>query len=304
MDEASAPVQAGLRALDAFNPNEPLLAFVREFGVTTVQAGPGDGNVIGGQAGVFKTAGASADAMALRPVSAMLFNLSDDPREVYGSQQKAPGTRMASAALIRQELLQAQAPADKDTPEADLGRAALRRVLDRELKAIFIAHRGSDIDTALRLIAEFGLDGQIAYGTEAFLVAERLKRAGVPVLLGPVSQRIGSIETLNARLDTAARLAAAGVPFAFGMGHEAYVPKSHVLIHELTLAVANGLDRDAAVRAATLEAARLLGVADRVGSIAPGKDADLVLFDGDPFEYTSHVTAVVIDGAVVSGERR
>lgn len=304
MDETSDAVTPALRALDAFNPNEPLLGFVREFGVTTVQVGPGDANVIGGQAGIFKTAGASADAMALVPASAMIFNLTDAPRARYGSQNKAPATRMASAALIRQQLVQAQQAPAKDKPETDIGRAALRKVLAGELKAVFLAHRSSDIVTALRLIEEFDLDGQIGYGTEAYLVVERLRAAGVPVLLGPPGQRISGTESLNTRLDTAARLAAAGLPFAFGMGHEAYVPKSRIVLHEVALAVGNGLAPEAAVRAATIDAATLLGVADRVGSIAVGKDADLVLFDGDPFEYTSHVIGVVIDGVVVSREQR
>jgi len=302
-DETSDPVTPALRALDALNPAEPLLAFVREFGVTTVQTGPGDANVIAGQAGVFKTWGETADAMALLPQSAMVFNLAEGPRSQYGADNKAPGTRMASAAMIRQHLVRAQAPA-QDEAASDLGLTALRQVIAGELRALFIAHRASDIQTALRFIDEFKLDGQIAYGTEAYLVAANLQRAGVPVLLGPTAQRIGSMETLNARLDNAAMLAAAGVDFSFGTGHEAYAPKAYVLLHELTLAVANGLDPDRAVRAATADAAKLLGVEERVGAIHPGLDADLVLFDGEPFEFTTHVIGVVIDGRVVSREQR
>jgi imidazolonepropionase-like amidohydrolase len=303
-DETSDPVTPALRALDALNPAEPLLAFVREFGVTTVQTGPGDANVIAGQTGVFKTWGETADAMALRPQAAMIFNLAEGPRSQYGAANKAPGTRMASAAMIRQQLVRAQAPAKEDDAGSDLGLAALRKVIAGDLRALFVAHRASDIQTALRLIDEFKLDGQIVYGTEAYLVTAGLQRAGMPVLLGPTAQRIGSMETMNTRLDNAAMLAAAGVDFSFGTGHEAYAPKTYVLLHELTLAVAHGLDADRAVRAATADAARLLGVDQRVGAIRPGLDADLVLFDGEPFEFTTHVTGVVIDGRIISRAKR
>lgn len=313
-DEVTGPNTAHLRALDGFNPSETMLDFVRGYGVTTVRTGPGDLNPIAGQMAVFKTAGRLTESMALRPVAGMVFNLGERPKTTYGSRQQMPQTRMAVAAMIRTALAQTQAKisgADNEgaesegkTPPPDLKVDALIPVLEGDMPAVFIAHRSDDIDTALRLAEEFGLDAQIAYATEAYLMRERLADAGVPLLVGPAMQRLDGLQTNNASLENAALLHDAGIRFAFSTGHEAYVPKNRVLLFELGVAVANGLPAEAAVQAATLTAAELLGVDDRVGSITVGKDADLVLYNGDPFEYTTHVTRVIIDGVVVEDTPR
>ena len=311
-DERTGPNQAGLRALDGFNPNELLLDWVLSHGVTAVQTGPGEANPIAGLAGVFKTYGDSADAMIVRFPSALIFNLGEPPKRTYAKERKPPLTRMGTAALIRQGLLEARqyeaqrsgeargirffSRKSEEAPTRDLGKEALGLVLSGEIPAIFTARREDDIVTALRIGSEFGLSVQLADAVEAYLMRDFIRQAGVPVLVGPVMERPASIETINHTFESAALLHDASIPIAFRSGFEGYVPKVRVVLFEAAVAVANGLSDDAALRALTIESARLLGVANRLGSLEPGKDADLVLFDGDPFEYTSHVEAVVVSG--------
>ncbi len=310
-DERTGPNQAGLRALDGFNPHEMLLDWLLAHGVTTVQTGPGEANPIAGLAGVFKTYGDSADAMIVRFPSALIFNLGEPPKRTYAKERKPPLTRMGTAALIRQALLEARQyhaqrsgeargirffSRKEEAPARDLGKEALGLVLSGEIPAIFTARREDDIETALRIGNEFGLSIQLADAVEAYLMRERIRQAGVPVLLGPVMERPASIETINHTFESAALLHNASIPIAFRSGFEGYVPKVRVVLFEASVAVANGLSDAAALRALTIESARLLGVDNRLGSLEPGKDADLVLFDGDPFEYTSHVEAVVVSG--------
>jgi imidazolonepropionase-like amidohydrolase len=310
-DESTDPNTADVRAMDSFNPRERLLAYARDLGVTTVQAGPGPDNPIAGQAGIFKTAGETVEEMTVRAVSAMVFNLGEHPKAVYRERQKAPSTRMGTAELIRKALLEGEQytrkwsdwekSEKKDTtkhPSRDLKLEALGRVASAELPAIFVAHREDDIDTAVRIAEEFKLKLILSQATEGYLVRDVIRRSGAPVLVGPVMQRLDALQTENATLENPALLAEAGIPIAFSSGFESYVPKTRVVLFEAAIAMANGLGFDRTLRALTIDAARILGVSDRVGSLEPGKDADVVLFDADPFEYTSHVTAVVENGRV------
>lgn len=299
-DETADVNMAGLRALDSYNPREPLLDVVRAHGVTTLQASPGDKTPIAGQAAVFKTWGDTVEEALLVESSAMVFNLGEAVKATFGANGKAPGTRMATAAIIRQALHDAIAYADnKDSQDSiNLNKLALSRVASGKLPALFSVHREDDIATALRIGREFDLDVWLHYGTEAYLAMDLIKSAGVTVLLGPTMQRLEGIEGLNASLENAAFLNQAGIPITFATGHEAYVPKSRILLFEMAVAVANGLPAEAAINAATIEAAKLLKLDKRIGSVEVGKDADLVMFDGDPFEYTSHVTMVLVNGEV------
>lgn len=301
-DEDTDPNGAELRAIDAYNPYEPLIPYVRELGVTTMHVTPGDVNPIAGRSAVVKTKGDSLDEVLLTEDAAVLFNLGETPKRAYGSDGKAPTTRMATASIIRQALYGAKEWAAKDEDErgVDLEKEALARVLSGDLDAVFAAHRADDIMTAIRIGEEFGFTPHIAYGTEAYLIADELKEKGVTVIVTPVLGRAaGSTETNNASLENAAILHEAGVPIVFATHQEGYVPKARVLLFEAAMAVANGLPDEAAIEAMTLAPARLLGIDGRVGSLAKGKDADLVLFDGDPFEYTTHVTGVIVGGEVM-----
>lgn len=303
-DERTDPDGSALRALDAFDPRDPLLRHLLEHGVTTVQTGPGPANPIAGQAGVFRTHGTVADEMVVRFPSAMVFNLGEIPKATY-KESRGSSTRMGTAALIRERLEQGAEHLARsgrlfgDSPEPAPGREAMGRVANGELPAVFTAHRADDVLTALRLTRDFDLTSMVAGGTEAYLVRDELIAAGIPVLVGPVMQRVSTPETENATYENAALLAERGIPIAIRTGFESYVPKNRVLLFETQVAVANGLDRAAALRAITLAPAELLGIEPDYGSVEPGKVADLVLFDGDPFEYTSHVAAVIAGGQVV-----
>ncbi|MFZ0899458.1 MAG: amidohydrolase family protein [Candidatus Sulfotelmatobacter sp.] len=313
-DEQSEPNTADVRALDSFNPREMLLEYINTYGITTIQAAPGITNPIAGQAGIFKTVGPktvgpTVDQLAVKPVSAIVFNLGESPKQFYGKKDKAPTTRMMTAAIIREGLLNAQAYQKKwadwnasekkdptKQPSRDLKLEAIGLALRGDVPAIFNAYRADDIDTAIRLAQEFKLKLILSSVTEGYLEAQVIKQSGAAALVGPTLQRLESIETNNASLEDAAILAQAGIPVALMTGFENYVPKNRVLLFEAGVAAGNGLGFEGALRASTIDAAKILGIADRVGSLEAGKDADVVLYDGDPFEYTSHVTAVVVNG--------
>lgn len=306
MDENTDPNTADLRAIDGFNPTEKLVSYALRYGVTTVQVGPGPSNPIAGQAGIFKTYGKTVDETLLKFPSAVIFNLGEKPKAAFGSKNKAPTTRMATAALIRRALNEAKVYAQKrqsekqeKRPKFDARKEALAKVVNREIPAIITCHRSDDIMTALRIAKEFNLRLILDGATEGYLIREEIKRAGVPVLVAPTMQRLGTIETLNSTYENAAFLWHAGIPFAIQSGFESYVPKTRIILFEAGIATANQLPEEEALKAITLYPAQILGIDDRLGSLEAGKDADIVLFDGDPLEYLTHVTVVFVSGKVV-----
>ncbi len=301
--DGTEPIQPELRAIDAFNPRERLVEWVRGFGVTTLHTGHAPGALVSGQTMVVKTAG--EPPTVLRPEAMIAVTLGDTGRPE--GDKKAPGTRSKSVAMLRAELLKAaeyrRKRADPDAakrPAPDLRLEALARVLAGEIPLLVTADRATDIASALRLAEETGVRMVLDSAAEAYLLLDRIRAAGVPVIVHPTMRRAGSGETENASFETASRLRAAGIPVALQSGYENYVPKTRVVLFEAAVAAANGLEADGALAAVTIDAARILGVADRVGSLEPGKDADLALFDGDPLEYTTHCTGVIVDGRLVS----
>jgi imidazolonepropionase-like amidohydrolase len=304
-DEGSDPNQADLRVLDGFNPREPFLQFVREQGVTVIHALPGRVNVIAGQSGVFRTYGRTVGQMKIRFPAGLLINLGEVPKRTYPG--KLPSTRMGTASLVRTALARAQANARKRAaagaedkrPPSDLKLEALELALARKIPVVFSAHRADDIATALRLAREFRLRAVLSLATEAYLIPKAVAAAGVPVVVHPTMQRISTLETFNGHLCNAALLADRKIPVTIGTAFEGYVPKTRVLRHEAAMAMVNGLGFDRALFAITRGAAKILGISDRYGSLEKGKAADLVLYDGDPFEHTTHVTHTIMDGRVV-----
>jgi imidazolonepropionase-like amidohydrolase len=304
--DTSEPIQPELRALDAYDPTEDLVKWVLGFGTTTVHVGPSPGAPVGGQTAIFKTNAATVADGLVAEAPAVAFAVGPDIRRNFDS----PGTRSKLVAGLREALLGAQRYAEEmqkedeaERPDRDLRHEALARVLSGEAAALVEAHRAHDILTALRLADEFGLRMILSGGSEAYLVTDELRAAGVPVILHPTMMRAGG-EAQNASFETAALLRDAGIPVAIQSGYEGYVPKTRVTLFEAAVAAAYGLGMEDALRAVTLEPAQILGIDDRVGSLAPGKDADLVLFDGDPFEYTSHVCTVIVDGEIAADECR
>ncbi len=291
---------AEYRVLDSFNPHETLLNHALTFGVTTVHVTPQPAAPVGGISALFKTHGATADSMALKTQSSVMFNLGEAPKAYFGTNT-GPSTRMATAAVIREALYKAKAWMEKDEDERkfDLSMEALSKVLSGELLAIFTAHREHDIVTATRIAKEFNLTPIINYGTEGYLIRDSLKKANATVINAPTMQRTFG-EKENATLESAMLLNEKDIPFVFSSGYEGYVPKTRVLLWEIAIAVANGLDKEKAIEAATITPAKLWGIDENVGSLEKGKDADIVLYEGDPFEYTTKVTAVYVNGKKVS----
>jgi imidazolonepropionase-like amidohydrolase len=302
-DEPSNPDQADLRVLDGFNPNEPLLEFLRANGITVTHTTPGRVNVIAGTTGVFRCGGTTAETSALNKSFAVLVNLGEAPKTAF--KEKGPATRMATAGIVRRAFAEAQGyaakrKADPEKTPRNPKAEALLPALEGKLPVIFSAHRADDIRTALRIADEFQLKPVIGLGTEAYLLADELAKRKVPVIVHPAMQRPGgSMETINTLLANAAVLKAKGVPVVLGSSFEGYVPKIRNLRAEAAMAAANGLGPDGALRAITLDAAKFLGIDKEHGSIEPGKVADLVLYDGDPFEHATHVTHTIQGGKVV-----
>jgi len=303
-DEKSDPNGTDLRAIDAFNPREPLLRFLLEQGVTVVHAGPGRVNVIGGQTGVFRTHGSTAEEMTVRFPHALMVNLGVQPKTSYPG--KLPSTRMGTAALLRVALTGAAdyqrklATAKEDAkPDRNLKSEALTLALDRKIATVFCAQRADDLNTALRLGKEFNLKTVLAMAAEGYLVPDLIAAAKVPVIVHPTMQPVGGLETFNTYLGNASVLSDRGIRISIGSGFESYVPKTRLVRYEAAIAMVHGLGFEAALRSITLDAARTLEIDDRFGSIEVGKVADLVLYDGDPFEYATHVTHVVVDGSLV-----
>ncbi len=300
--ETSTAMQPELRAVDAYNARDPLVDWLRNHGITTIHTGHGPGALISGQTMIAKTRGDEVDDAVMVPEAMIAATLGEGG---LAAQGKSPGTRAKAIALLRAELLKAKdyaakqgGPADK-RPARDLHLEALARVTNREIPLLVTAHRVPDILAALRVASEFGIKIVLDGASESYLLIDRIKAAKVPVILHATMARAAE-ETGNLSMETASVLRKAGIPFAIESGYESYVPKTRVVLWEAGLAAARGLTQEQALAAVTIDAARLLGVDKRVGSLEAGKDGDVAIFDGDPLEYTSHVVDVVIDGHVVS----
>jgi len=326
--DSSSPIQPELRAVDAYNAKDELVEWVRSFGITTVHTGHAPGELISGQTIIVKTVGNTVEEALVRNGVAVAACLGNDARKTGG---KSPGTRGKMVAMLRAELIKAreykasreryaekianwgkddeagegEEEADKKDgrppapPSRDLRMETLVDVLDGRVPLMVTAERAQDIASVLRLKEEFGITVWLDSAAEAHVMIDQIKAAGVPVIVHPTMARAFG-DRVNLSMENAARLADAGVPIALQSGFEDYVPKVRVLLFEAGVAAANGLGFERALKAITIDAAKLLDIDERVGSIEVGKDGDLALYDGDPFEYTSHCIGVVIDGVVVT----
>jgi imidazolonepropionase-like amidohydrolase len=305
-NEMTDPVTANVRALDAINPADLGFRDAVGGGVLAVNVNPGSGNPIGGQTCALKCWGRTVDEMLLRAPAGLKSALGENPKRVYGEQKKTPSTRLGVAAVIRGAFVEASnylariateegKPASERKPvDRDLKLEALGLVLRREIPWRQHCHRADDIATALRIAAEFGYELVIDHGTEAHLVADLLAARDVPVIIGPLFTSRSKVELRNRSLANPGKLAAAGVTIAITTDHP--VVPINFLVHQASLSVKYGLDRDTAIRALTINPARIIGVAERLGSLEPGKDGDVVLWSGDPLDVLSRVERAFMDG--------
>ena len=317
-NEMTNPVMPHLRAIDAIHPEDMAFKDLREAGVTTINTGPGSGNLVGGQTAVLKTHGRTIEEMLVAAPVGMKMALGENPKRVYGEQKKTPSTRMGNAGVLREWLTKARNYRDKkarhaekladfrndvkdakepDPFEIDLVLEALSRVLDRGMPTHLHAHRADDILTALRIADEFGLDLVLIHATEGYKVADILADRGIPCVPGPILFSRVKYELRGMTPKNAGVLANAGVKVAIQTDEFSAV---RYLALNAALAVSEGMDEDAALRAITLTPAEILGIDDRVGSLQQGKDADVVILTAHPFDIRNcRVEQVIVDGKVV-----
>jgi len=293
--EKSDPFQPELRAFDAFNPREELLTWAASFGVTTINTGHAPGALASGQTMIAKTFSTGETARIIDSAWGVAFTLGSSVGNIY----KKPGTRSKGIAMLRQEFLKAQDYLNKKPDAArDLKLETMAKVLKGELHALVTANTAVEILAALRLAEEFKIKIILDGAAEAEAVIGEIKKSGFAVILHPpMARSYGDLK--NASLETAMLLKQNGIPFTFQSGYEGYVPKTRIVLFEAAIAAANGLGMEEALKAITINAAKILGIEKTNGSITKGKQADIALFTGDPFEYTTKCCAVIIDGNLV-----
>lgn len=301
VNETTDPITAAVRAIDAVDPFDPGFDDALAGGVTTVNVNPGSGNPIGGLAVALHTHGALIDDMVLRSPSGLKSALGENPKRVYGEKKQTPSTRLGTAMVIRQAFTDAQNYLAKqgagERVDVDPTLEALALVLQRKIPWRQHAHRADDIATALRLAEEFGYDLVLDHGTEAHVHGDRIAEREIPVLIGPLFTTKSKVELRARSLANPGKLARAGVEISLITDHP--VVPINFLVHQATLSVKEGLDPEIALRALTINPARVLGLDDRIGSIEPGKDADLVLWSGDPLDVMQRARRVFIGGRTV-----
>lgn len=310
-NEAVEPITPHVRALDALDPMSGDLRDAILAGITTVFSVPGSANLIGGQGMVLRTHGSVVvDERALRAPAGLKAALGENPKRVYSGKGQMPSTRLGNAAVMRQAFVAAQNYANKlkkgkrkkaDAPDRDLKQEGLLLALNREVPLRGHSHSAHDILTFVRIAEEFGLDLVIDHCTEGHLIADYLAQRGISAAVGPLAWTRSKVELRRRTAETPALLTAAGVKVAIIT--DAPVCPINLLPVCVGLAIKAGLSWEDGLRSVTVNAAEICGVADRVGSLEPGKDADLVVLSGDPFEVQTRVEQVWIAGEPVDLDR-
>ncbi|WP_291560800.1 MULTISPECIES: amidohydrolase [unclassified Clostridium] len=309
-NEATDPVTPHLRAIDGINPvdrsfEEALLA-----GITTVATGPGSANVIGGQFAIMKTYGKRLEEMIIDDCAAMKVAFGENPKRVYDKQNKCPSTRMGTAAVLRENLIKAKNYVEKQrksiegnekAPEFDMKLEALAKVIKKEIPLKAHAHRADDILTAIRIAKEFGVEISLEHCTEGHLIVDYLKEETLKgIIVGPTFSDRSKFELQNLTFETPSVLNSAGLKIALMTDHPV-IPLQYLPVCA-ALAAREGLDEEEALKAITINAAEVLGIDDRVGSIEVNKDADIVIYNGHPFDLRNKVKFVMVNGNIVKNE--
>ena len=312
-NECTNPITPELRAIDAINPYDRCFEEAAAGGVTTCVTGPGSANVIGGQFVAIKTHGDSVENMVLRFPVAVKAAFGENPKRVYNGKNQTPSTRMATAALMRKALIEAQEYNEKlergkadpeKMPERNLGKEILARVIRRELPMKIHAHRADDILTAIRICREFKLRYTLDHCTEGYLITDKLKEALSEdcegIIVGPLLTDRSKIELKNLSFKAPKVLEQAGIEYAMMTDHPV-TPEQYLPICT-AVAVREGASEEGALKAITINAAKITGIADRVGSIEVGKDADIAVFSGHPFDFRSRCVLTLVNGKVAHEE--
>lgn len=312
-NECTNPITPELRAIDAINPYDRCFEEAAAGGVTTCVTGPGSANVIGGQFVAIKTHGDSVEDMVLRFPVAVKAAFGENPKRVYNGKNQTPSTRMATAALMRKALVEAQEYNEKlekgktdpeKMPERNLGKEILARVIRRELPMKIHAHRADDILTAIRICREFKLRYTLDHCTEGYLITDKLKEAlgedCEGIIVGPLLTDRSKIELKNLSFKAPKVLEQAGIEYAMMTDHPV-TPEQYLPICT-AIAVREGASEEGALKAITINAAKITGIADRVGSIEVGKDADIAVFSGHPFDFRSRCVLTLVNGKVAHEE--
>ncbi len=300
-NEGTTPVTSALRAIDAVNPMDAAFHDAIEAGITSVMVGPGSANVVGGQFLFMKTHGRCIDEMVVKNPAAMKVAFGENPKTCYGDKDEYPATRMGVAALLRKTLFQAtQYKAKKDAgnlEQEDFEMEPWMPVLNKEIPLKAHAHRADDILTAIRIAKEFDVNMTLDHGTESHLIVELIKQTGFPVIVGPDLTSRSKLEVKNMNFKTNKVLCENGVLFSITTDHP--VTMIQYLPLCAGLAVKRGLPMEDGLKAITINAARICGVDDMVGSLKKGKHADIAIFSGNPMEMFTKTLYTIIDGNVV-----
>lgn len=296
------PVTPFLRAIDAINPMDAAFDDAVRAGITCAMIGPGSSNVVGGQFAVVKTKGRCIDDLVIKAPAAMKVAFGENPKVNFSGMGKSPCTRMAIAAMLREELSEAREylrkkeKGDRDF-ETDFEKECWIPVLKKEIPLKAHVHRADDILTAIRIAKEFDLDMTLDHCSEGHLIAEKVAESGFPAILGPDLSSRSKIEVQNMAFKTVGVLNRAGVKTAITTDHPVSLIQSLPLC--AGLACKSGLPLEQAYLSITYYPADILGVADRIGSLEPGKDADIAVFTGNPMETFTDTLYTILDGEII-----
>lgn len=305
VNEAVDPITPHLRAIDGINPFDGSFKKAIRAGITTVVTGPGSANVIGGQFTAIKTHGICIDDMIIEESVAVKIALGENPKRVYKGKNKSPMTRMATAALLRETLIEAENYLNKKKKAQQLGEAFERKikyeslvpVIEKKIPLKAHVHRADDILTALRIAREFDLKVTLDHCTEGHLISEFIRKSSSPAIVGPTMTFSSKIELSNKSFKTPVELMKKGVKVAIMTDHP--VIQIEYLPLCAAYAMKEGLTFEEALSTITINAAEIIGIDDRVGSIEVGKDADIVIFNGNPFDILTNTLYTIINGEIV-----
>jgi imidazolonepropionase-like amidohydrolase len=313
-NEMTAAVTPEMRGIDSFNPDEPSLKEALFGGVTCLNTGPGSANVISGEAFVIKVTGASiVDEMIILSPSGLKVAFGENPKRVHGAEKRTPSTRMGVAATLRKALaeaqsykIQAQAYLEKaeeakqkgeapplNPPQRNLGYETIIKVLNKEIPIHAHAHRADDIATVIRIAKEFDIDVILIHCTEGHKIKKTIVKSKFPAVIGPTMFWTSKPETRERGFRTAVELNEAGVKVA--LQTDSLTPMNYFPLLPMNV-IKEGMSKEDALKCVTINPAEMLKIDGRIGSLEPGKDADIVIWSGDPFDFYSKVEQVFIEG--------